>query len=117
MLDTPDFSKDFTGLLRDFSALLSWQRHLRIVFPILMSIPDSVLLWADSTGGQKQMVDYQRGFIDQSHLAVNRKGKPQDGSAPSILDAIASNPQLSEKDKSPLKIAEEAQLTVGAGTE
>ncbi|KAK3073430.1 hypothetical protein LTR53_005008 [Teratosphaeriaceae sp. CCFEE 6253] len=117
MLDTPDFSKDFTRLLRDFSALLSWQRHLKVVFPVLMSIPDAVLLRMDSTGGQRQMIEYQRSFIDQSDMAVQRQGQPQDGSAPSILDAIASAPQLSKSDKLPHRIAEEAQLTVGAGTE
>ncbi|KAK4958152.1 hypothetical protein LTR10_004577 [Elasticomyces elasticus] len=117
MLDTPDFSKDFTRLLRDFSSLITWQRHLKIVFPILMSIPDAVTVWMDPSGGSKQMVEYQRSFIDQSSMAVRRKGKPEDGSSPSILDAIASSPQLSEKDKTPQRIAEEAQLTVGAGSE
>ncbi|KAK3639089.1 hypothetical protein LTR56_012638 [Elasticomyces elasticus] len=117
MLDTPDFSKDFTRLLRDFSSLITWQRHLKIVFPILMSIPDAVTVWMDASGGSKQMVEYQRSFIDQSSMAVRRKGKPEDGSSPSILDAIASSPQLGEKDKTPQRIAEEAQLTVGAGSE
>lgn len=117
MLDSPDFSKDFTRLLRDVSSLMTWQRHLKIVFPIMMSIPDSLTLRMDSTGASRQMIEYQRSYLDQSSLAVGRQGKSLEGSQRSVLDAIASSSLLSAKDKTAARVADEAQLIVGAGTE
>ena len=117
MLDSPDFGKDFNRLIRDFAKFITYQRHLKIVFPILTAIPDWVTIRLDSTGAGLQMVEYQRSFERQSQLAVERNGIPPDGQAPSILDAVLRSAELGKSDKKVSRVVEEARNVVGAGTE
>lgn len=58
-LSTPDFSATFNRVLRDFSSFLAWHRHIPIVFPLLNSIPKSIAMWMDSTGGTPAVIENQ----------------------------------------------------------
>ncbi len=117
MLDYPDFGKDFNRLIRDFAKLITFQRHLKIVFPLLSAIPDWLTVRMDSTGASLQMVDFQRSYEKQTQLAIDRKGKLPEGQPISILDTLATSTELKDRDKLRNRIVEEARNTVGAGTE
>jgi hypothetical protein len=59
-LNTPDFSAAFSRVMRDISSLLSWQRHFRIIIPLLLVIPRSIAEMMDSSGGTTAMLDNQQ---------------------------------------------------------
>ncbi|KAK5173646.1 uncharacterized protein LTR77_002327 [Saxophila tyrrhenica] len=117
MLDLLDFGKDFNRLLRDFAKLITFQRHLKIVFPLLSAIPDWLTIRMDKTGASLQMVDFQRSYERQTQLAIDRKGNLAADQSPSILDSLATSSELKDRDKLAPRIIEEARNTVGAGTE
>lgn len=58
-LSTPDFSAKFNQVLRDFSELMLWHRHIPIVFPIFGAMPRWLISWMDSTGAQIAVLDNQ----------------------------------------------------------
>ena len=58
-LGTPDFAAAFNRVLRDFSELMLWHRHFPIVFPIMTSIPRSVIAWMDPSGANVAVIDNQ----------------------------------------------------------
>lgn len=58
-LGTPDFSASFNRVLRDFSELMLWHRHFPIVFPVMTSIPRSVIAKMDPTGANVAVIDNQ----------------------------------------------------------
>jgi cytochrome P450 len=117
MLDSPDLGKAFARVIRNFSRLITYQRHLKIVFPLLTSIPDWVMLRMDTDGSGRELVETQLGYEKAAKVAIHREGIPPDGQAPSILDAIVSSPEIGRQDKLHGRIVEEARNTVGAGTE
>jgi cytochrome P450 len=117
MLDMEDFGKHFNALITNFARLITYQRHLKIVFPLLTSVPDWLTVKMDTDGSGKQMVDFQRSYEHGAKLAMSRSGKPPQGQNPSILDAIVSSSELKQQDRSFGRVVEEARNTVGAGTE
>lgn len=58
-LSTPDFSASFNRVLRDFSELMLWHRHIPVVFPIMNSIPKWVIAKMDPTGANLAVVENQ----------------------------------------------------------
>lgn len=58
-LRTPDFSAAFNRVLRDFSELMMWHRHIPIIFPIMNAIPRAVVAKMDPTGANLAVVDNQ----------------------------------------------------------
>lgn len=58
-LSTPDFSAAFNRVLRDFSELMLWHRHIPIVFPVMSAIPKSVIAKMDATGANLAVVENQ----------------------------------------------------------
>jgi cytochrome P450 len=117
MLDLADFGKGFIGLMRDFSKLITLQRHMRVVIPLLEAIPDWLVIRMDSTGSSLQLVEYRRSFQKEAEKTVDRKGQPPPGRAPSVLDTIYGSPELAQQDKFVGRIVEEATNIIGAGTE
>lgn len=117
MLDLEDFGKGFNGLMRDFSKLLTLQRHFKFITPLLESIPDWLLTSVDSSGSSKQIVDFRGSFQKAAKQALDRKGKPPLDQKLSILDTLYSSPELAQTDKVMNYFVEEAMNTTGAGTE
>jgi cytochrome P450 len=58
-LSTPDFSAAFNQVLRDFSEIMLWHRHIPIVFPLFGAIPRWLLSAMDPTGAQVAVLDNQ----------------------------------------------------------
>ncbi|PVH97057.1 putative cytochrome P450 [Periconia macrospinosa] len=117
MLEWEDFGKGFNALMRDLSKLITLQRHLKVVNPLLEMIPEWLIRAMDKSGALKQLLDYRKGYQTAAKLAMDRKGKPPPGHQPSILDTLYSAPELAPKDRVIDYFAEEATNTTGAGTE
>lgn len=117
MLELEDFGKGFNGLMRNYSKLLTLQRHMKVVFPLLELIPDWLVTAVDSSGSFQQLVDWRMSFQTAAQQAFDRKGKPPPGHEPSILDTIYNSPELAQKDKVIKYFADEALNITGAGTE
>lgn len=47
MLDSPDFAAGYNRVLRDFSNIATWHRHIPIIFPIFNAIPRWVIAKLD----------------------------------------------------------------------
>ena len=58
MLDSPDFAAGYNRVLRNFTHIAFWHRHIRIVFPILLAIPRWVIAKIDP-GPSLAVVDNQ----------------------------------------------------------
>jgi cytochrome P450 len=117
MLDLEDFGRGFNGLMRDFSKLITLQRHMKIVFPLLELLPDWLVTAMDSSGSFQQVADWRMSFQIAAQQAFDRKGKPPPGQEPSILDTLYTSPELAQKDKVMKYFVEEATNITGAGTE
>jgi cytochrome P450 len=117
MLDLEDFGRGFNGLMRDFSKVITLQRHMKVVVPFLELIPDSLMVAMDSSGSSKQILEFRRSFQKAASQAFGRKGKPPPGQEPSILDTLYGAPELAQKDKAMKYFVEEAMNITGAGTE
>jgi len=55
----PDFSSYWVRSQRDFSSLISWNRHIPFVLPILRSVPRALVAALDSNGAITGVVDNQ----------------------------------------------------------
>jgi cytochrome P450 len=117
MLELEDFGKGFNGMMRSFSKLLTLQRHLKVVFPLLELIPDWLVTAMDSSGSFQQLLDWRMSFQTAAKQAFDRKGKPPPGQEPSILDTLYNSPELAQTDKVMRYFVEEATNITGAGTE
>ncbi|OAG00677.1 putative cytochrome P450 [Paraphaeosphaeria sporulosa] len=117
MLELDDFGKGFNSLMRDFSKLITLQRHMKVVIPLLELIPDWVGNAMDSSGSFQQLVDWRMSFVKAAQQAIHRKGIPPPGQDASILDTLYSAPELGQKDKVMKYFVEEATNITGAGTE
>lgn len=58
-LSTPDFSASFNRVLRDFSELMLWHRHIPIVFPMMNAIPRAFIARVDPSGASVAVIDNQ----------------------------------------------------------
>lgn len=117
MLELEDFGKGFNGLMRDFSKIITLQRHMKVVIPLLELIPDWIATAMDPSGSFKQLTDWRTSFVKAAQQAFDRKGKPPPGEEPSILDTLYGAPELGQKDKVMKYFVEEATNITGAGTE
>lgn len=117
MLELDDFGKGFNGLMRDFSKLITLQRHMKVVVPLLELIPDWLVTAIDSSGSFKQLVDFRRSFEKAAKQALDRKGQPPPGQELSILDTLYSAPELAPKNEIMKYFVEESLNITGAGTE
>ncbi|KAL5388568.1 hypothetical protein PMIN06_009066 [Paraphaeosphaeria minitans] len=117
MLELEDFGRGFNGLMRDFSKMITLQRHMKVVIPLLELIPDWVGNAMDSSGSIQQLVDWRMSFVRAAQQAIHRKGIPPPGQEASILDTLYSAPELAQKDKIMKYFVEEATTITSAGTE
>lgn len=117
MLELEDFGKGFNGLMRDFSKIITLQRHMKVVIPLLELIPDWIATAMDPSGSFQQLTDWRMSFVKAAQQAFDRKGKPPPGEEPSILDTLYGAPELGQKDKVMKYFVEEATNITGAGTE
>ena len=117
MLELDDFGKGFNALMREFSKLITLHRHLKVINPLLESIPDWLLTAVDSSGTSRQILDFRGSFQKAAKQAFDRKGQPPPGEEPSILDTLYNSPELARTDRVMSYFVEESTNTVGAGTE
>ena len=117
LLSEPDFARDFHRQLRFFANMITYHRHLLFVFPLILGIPDWLMVRLDTSRATAQQFEFQRSYERQVKIAVDRQGVPPDGHSPSILDAVVRSPELAQSDKKVGRVLEEARNTVGAGTE
>ena len=57
LLAHPEFAPDWVQSIRDLSAMIIWNRHIRLVTPILRSIPRAVVAALDRKGAILGVVD------------------------------------------------------------
>lgn len=103
--------------MRDFSKLITLQRHMKVVMPLLDLIPDWLITAVDSSGSFQQLMDWRGGFQKAAQQAFDREGEPTPGQDPSILDTLYNAPELAQGDKVMKYFIEEATNITGAGTE
>ncbi|KAH8697083.1 putative cytochrome P450 [Talaromyces proteolyticus] len=116
-LSTPDFSAAFNQVLRDFSELMLWQRHIPIVFPVLGAIPRWFISLMDPSGAQIAVLDNQAALLNQAKTVIATKGIPSEKESPTVLDAIYQSDLLGPEDKTLHRMMAETQAILGAGTE
>lgn len=59
-LSSPDFASSFNRVLRDFSELMIWHRHLwGLVFPIMNAMPKSLMAKLDPSGATLAVAENQ----------------------------------------------------------
>ncbi|KAL1988147.1 hypothetical protein VTN96DRAFT_677 [Rasamsonia emersonii] len=116
-LSTPDFSAAFNQVLRDFSELMLWHRHIPIVFPLLEAIPRWLIAKMDPTGAQIAVLDNQASLMKQARTVVETKGIPPEKSSPTVLDAIYTSDVIGPEEKTLPRMMAETQALLGAGTE
>ncbi|CRG85278.1 Trichodiene oxygenase [Talaromyces islandicus] len=109
-LSTPDFSAAFNQVLRDFSEIMLWHRHIPIVFPLFGAIPRWLLSAMDPTGAQVAVLDNQA-------TVIATKGIPPEKASPTVLDAIYQSELLDLEEKTLPRMMAETQALLGAGTE
>ncbi|KAF2190227.1 putative cytochrome P450 [Zopfia rhizophila CBS 207.26] len=114
-LSTPDFAAAFNRVLRDFSGLMHWHRHIPVVFTIMTSIPRGFIEWMDPTGANVAIIDNQADLLFQARAVVEQV--PRTKETPTVLNEIYDSPTLSPSDKSLKRIFDETQAVLGAGTE
>ncbi|KAF2440869.1 putative cytochrome P450 [Karstenula rhodostoma CBS 690.94] len=117
MLELDDFGKGSNGLMRGFSKLITLQRHMKVVIPLLELIPDWLVTAVDTSGSFRQLMDFRISFQKAAQQALDRKGKPPPGQEPSNLDTLYSASELAQNDKVMNYFVEEATNITGAGTE
>lgn len=62
MLDSPDFAAGYNRVLRDFTNIAMWHRHIPIIFPIFNAIPRWVIANMDP-GPALAVIDNQKVHI------------------------------------------------------
>lgn len=55
----PDFNAVFNRVVRDTAGIINWNRHIRILYPIVTSIPRSLVAFFDKEGSSVAIVDNQ----------------------------------------------------------
>ena len=58
MLDSPDFAAGYNHVLRDFTNIATWHRHIPIIFPIFNAIPKWIIARIDP-GPSLAVIDNQ----------------------------------------------------------
>ncbi|CAD6587386.1 MAG: hypothetical protein ASARMPREDX12_002831 [Alectoria sarmentosa] len=115
MLDSPDFAAGYNHVLRDFTNIATWHRHIPIIFPIFNAIPKWIIARIDP-GPSLAVIDNQEFFKESAANIVASRGQSTDKGEPTVLhDINNSNSSLSERSVS--RLIQEAQTLVGAGTE
>ncbi|KAF2113058.1 putative benzoate 4-monooxygenase cytochrome P450 [Lophiotrema nucula] len=113
-LDDPEFKKGFNGTIRDASAIINWNRHIPFLFPLVRSMPRSLVAHFDKDGKTTELIDYEQDLYKMARAVVdNEKSKE----TPTILNAIFEAPNLPTSEKTFKRVMDETQTVIGAGTE
>ncbi|MCJ1454023.1 hypothetical protein MMC28_004373 [Mycoblastus sanguinarius] len=114
MLESPDFAASYNRVLKDFSHIATWHRHIPIILPLLLAVPR----WITARMNQASLAvaENQDFFKASATKVVFSKGLSKATSHPTVLHEIY-NSDLPPSDKSVSRLTQEAQTLVGAGTE
>ena len=70
-LDHPDFAAVFNRVLRDTSVIINWNRHIPIIYPLMVNIPRELVAAIDGNGAALAMVDNQKVCVQDQYCILN----------------------------------------------
>ncbi|KAF2143970.1 uncharacterized protein K452DRAFT_246052 [Aplosporella prunicola CBS 121167] len=113
-LSAPDFSKPLHDCLRVLSGTFIWQRMVPAL-QTLDAIPRFV--WTFINPSVNVLYDKRDSLKTQARAVIASGGKPETDRPPTVFEAIYNSSLLGVEDKTPERLAWEAETILGAGTE
>ncbi|KAF1973853.1 putative cytochrome P450 [Bimuria novae-zelandiae CBS 107.79] len=114
LLAHPDFASKFVQSIRDLSRTIIWNRHLRILTPILANLPRALVVALDRSGEMTGVVDMNLDVQHQAKMVTEGRSTKD---YPTVLNAIYTSTSLSPHERDYHRIADETLAIMAAGTE
>ncbi|OJD36692.1 cytochrome p450 [Diplodia corticola] len=112
-LDEPDFAAAMHRTLRTAARTMDVQKFIPIM-QIMNFVPIAVWRYLDPEVAK--LMEKRAVLLDTAKKVLAEGGQP-DSREPTVLDAIASSDLLPPEDKTAARMAFEAEMVLGAGTE